>query len=188
MAAIHDLLAADHERLAALLERVVAAEPAAALFAWQEFRAGLLRHIAIEEKVLLADAKRRRDGTPLPAAAQLRLDHAAIASMLAATPAPWLLAELRALLDAHNAVEEGAEGVYAQCERLAGEDLASLEARVLAVPPVRLAPCIDPERIRGEIARAVRSAWEARGVARTVDEGSAGPRASRPCRSERSPR
>jgi hypothetical protein len=177
MGSIHDLLAADHERLGALLDSG----------AWEEFRAGLLRHIAIEEKVLLAEAKRLRGGAPLPAAAQLRLDHAAIASMLAASPAPWILTELRALLEAHNGIEEGGDGVYAECERLSGEGLPALHARILAVPPVRLAPCIDPERIRGEIARAVRAAWAARGIARSVDEGSAGPRASRSCRNDPSP-
>src|SRR5262245_13655717 len=177
MGPIHDFLAADHERLSALLDAG----------AWEEFRAGLLRHIAIEEKVLLAEAKRLRGGAALPAAAQLRLDHAAIASMLAVRPAAWVLAELRALLEVHNVVEEGADGVYAQCERLAGEDLAALRARALAVPPVRLAPAIDPERIRGEIARAVKAAWAARGVPRSVDEGSGGPRASRSCRKDPSP-
>jgi len=177
MGPIHDLLAADHQRLGALLDAG----------AWEEFRAGLLRHIAIEEKVLLAEAKRIRGGAPLPAAAQLRLDHGAIATMLAAAPAPWVLTELRALLDAHNVIEEGEGGVYAACERLAGESLSDLHARVLAVPPVRLAPVIDPERIRGEIARAVRAAWAARGVTRTVDEGCAEPRASRSCRKDPSP-
>ena len=177
MGPIHDFLAADHVRLGALLDAG----------AWEEFRAGLLRHIAIEEKVLLAEAKRLRGGEALPAAAQLRLDHAAIASMLAARPADWILAELRALLDVHNVIEEGPDGVYAACERLAGEEVAALHARTLAVPPVRLAPVIDPERIRGEIARAVKAAWAGRGVARSVDEGSGGPRASRPCRKDPSP-
>ena len=177
MGPIHDLLAADHRRLEALLDAG----------AWEEFRAGLLRHIAIEEKVLLAEAKRLRGGAPLPAAAQLRLDHAAIAAMLAARPADWILGELRALLGVHNVVEEGPDGMYAACEGLFAERTAELHARALAVPPVRLAPCIDPERIRGEIARAVRAAWAARGVARSIDEGSSGPRASRSCRKDPSP-
>lgn len=188
MGPIHLLLSADHDRLGVLLGRALADERSVDRSAYEQFRAGLLRHIAIEEKVILAEARRVRRGEPLPAATQLRLDHAAISAMLAAAPAPWVLAELRALLEAHNALEEGDDGVYAQCERLVGDGVDDLRARALAVPPVRLAPCIDAERIRGEIARAIRSAWAARGVTRSIDEGPHGPGASRSCRRDPSPR
>ena len=45
-------LAADHARLDALLARAVRAPGAFDLDAFGEFRAGLLRHIALEEKIL----------------------------------------------------------------------------------------------------------------------------------------
>jgi hypothetical protein len=160
---IGDFLEADHRRLEALLDAASADPARPDKSSYDAFREGLLRHIAIEEKVLFAEAKRLRGGAPIAAAAQLRLDHAAIAAILSARPTPGLVAELRRLLAVHNALEEGGEGAYAECERLAGSDADALLARVHAVPPVRVADYIDPARIRGEIERALRAAHAARG-------------------------
>ena len=49
---------------------------------WWEFRGGLLRHIGLEEKILLPDARRRRGGEPLPETARLREDHGILATLL----------------------------------------------------------------------------------------------------------
>ncbi len=159
---IRRMLSADHERLDGLLARAASGEGRVDEAAYAEFRAGLLRHIAMEEKVLLADAKARRGGEALPAAAQLRLDHAAIAAMLAAAPDAGLLADLRGLLALHNRIEEGEDGVYAQCERLAGPDVDALLARLHAVPAARPAPWSPRERIAREIRRALDAAYAAR--------------------------
>lgn len=172
MSAIHDFLEADHRRLDALFARATADPANIERAAYDEFREGLLRHIAMEEKVLLAEARRLRGGAPLPAAAQLRLDHAAIAAILAARPIPEFVGELRALLALHNRIEEGPEGVYAQCERLAGDGVAALLDRLRAVPPVRVAPYADPERIRGEIGRALKAARAAREAGISPPSGS----------------
>src|SRR5262245_30995230 len=75
--AIARLLGDDHARLAGLLARA-AADPAA----YAAFRRGLLRHIAMEEKILLPTAQRARGGKPLPLAGRLRLDHGALAALL----------------------------------------------------------------------------------------------------------
>jgi hypothetical protein len=163
VAGIRDFLEHDHRELEALLASACADADRIDMDAFGLFRERLLRHIAIEEKVLLAEAKRLRGGVPLPAAAQLRDDHAAIAAILAARPTREFVGELTALLDAHNRVEEGTEGVYAECERLAADGLPALLERVRAVPPVRVAPYSPPERIRGEITRALRKAWASRG-------------------------
>src|SRR6185295_2002294 len=111
------------------------------------FRQGLLRHIGMEEKILLPAAHRVRDGEPLPIAAQLRLDHGAIAALLVPTPTPTIVAALRAILARHNGLEEGAEGVYARCERLAGNDAETLLAELRATPEVPVAPHDDGPRI-----------------------------------------
>jgi hypothetical protein len=158
VSAIRDLLEADHRRLESLLDRACADPASIEKTAYDAFREGLLRHIAIEEKVLFAEAKRLRGGVPLPVAAQLRLDHAAIAAILAVRPTAELVRELRALLAEHNVLEEGDAGAYAACETLAGDALSALLDRVHAVPPVRVAPYGDPERLRAEIARALGAA------------------------------
>ncbi len=162
MGAIRDFLEADHVRLDALLTQATSDATRIDDVAFTEFRAGLLRHIAMEEKVLLAEARRLRNSEPLPAAAQLRLDHAAIAAILAARPNAELVGELRAILEVHNLVEEGEDGVYADCERLAGDGVAALLDQLRAVPPVRLAPYAPAARIAAEIGRALRSAHAVR--------------------------
>lgn len=60
---IHCYLAADHDRLDALLERAISDPTNIDAAAYAQFRAGLLKHIAMEEKVLLprgAKSARRR--------------------------------------------------------------------------------------------------------------------------------
>lgn len=75
--------------------------------AYAEFRRGLLRHIAIEEKILFPAARRARGGAPLDRARELRIDHAAITSLLVPTPDGALCAELADLLTSHDAKEGG---------------------------------------------------------------------------------
>jgi hypothetical protein len=149
--AIHAFLAADHARLDALLARSVAAT-AIDLSAYEQFRAGLLRHIAMEEKVLFAEA-RRRHGGELPIFRQLHADHAALASLLVPPPTHALLQIVRAVLDEHNPLEEGDDGFYASCEHLAGDDVPAILAQMQALPPVRIGQHVDEPRIHEHIVR-----------------------------------
>jgi hypothetical protein len=103
-------LASDHARLDGLLQRAMTAGGAVDRAAYAEFRAGLLRHISLEEKILLPAAQRWQGGDPLPLAARLRLDHGALAALLVPTPTPAIIAALRTVLAAHNALEEGPGG------------------------------------------------------------------------------
>ena len=135
MGAWGEFMAADHARLDRLLERAVSAADCFDTDAFEEFRVGLLRHIGIEEKILLPDARRRRGGEPLPIAARLRIEHAAIASLLVPTPDHALAGELRTLLAAHNRIEEQDGGAYALVEMLAGSEADDLLQRARAAPP-----------------------------------------------------
>jgi hypothetical protein len=150
---IHRFLAADHVRLRALLDAATEDPSRVALAPYTEFRNGLLRHIAMEEKVLFRDARDRRDGLPLPVTRQLHADHAAIASLLGPPPTPEILATIRAILAEHDPLEEGPDGLYAQCERLAADDLDDMLARMDAIPPVRASQHVDEPRIHEHIAR-----------------------------------
>jgi hypothetical protein len=82
LGAVARFLADDHERLDALLRSAVAQPGTIGQAAYAEFRAGLLKHIGMEEKILLPAAQRARGGEPLPIAAKLRLDHGALAALL----------------------------------------------------------------------------------------------------------
>lgn len=89
-------LSDDHRRLDALLDRAMAVPGRIDLVAFGEFRGGILRHIGMEEKVLIPAARRARGGEALPIAAKLRVDHGAIAAMLVPTPTPAIVADVRA--------------------------------------------------------------------------------------------
>jgi hypothetical protein len=140
---ISHYLSDDHARLDQLLAQATVSRVHFDRDAFERFRAGLLRHIGIEEKFLLPEARRRRDGVPLPISAQLKLEHAALVALLVPTPDHALADEIRSLLATHNAREEGDGGVYAECEALAGAGADELLRRAQAATPPPLAAHFD---------------------------------------------
>jgi hypothetical protein len=150
---ITDYLTEDHRRLEALLEQARLAER----FdedAYARFRAGLLRHIAIEEKVLLPAVKLASGGVALSRARSLRAAHARIAALLAPAPNRRRIAELIVLLAIHDGDEEGEGGVYAECEAALGPiESAALATRAREFPDVRVAPYRDERPGQGEVPR-----------------------------------
>lgn len=141
--AIEKFMTEDHARLDELLRLAERDDGTFEAGAYAQFREGLLRHIGMEEKVLLPYARAKRAGEPLPLARPLRLDHGRIVKMLVPTPVPSLCAELRALLGTHNALEEGSAGLYAICDGLAGDEAEDVVTRLRAQPAVPLAKHYD---------------------------------------------
>ena len=137
---IERFLTADHARLDALLARAYPGDGTLDLEAFAEFRRGLLRHIAMEEKVLLRFAREQRGGQPLPVAEALRRDHGEIARLLVPVPTPEGCATLLEVLGRHNGIEEGPSGLYATCDALAGHEADAVVARLRAQPEVPVAP------------------------------------------------
>ena len=137
---IHRYLADDHARLDSLLERATLRLGNIEESAYAEFRAGLLKHIAMEEKVLLPAAQRLSHGRTLHVASKLRLDHGALAALLVPTPTAAIIEAIRCILSAHNAIEEGPCGLYDQCEELAGTEAGAILDALRNAPEVRLAP------------------------------------------------
>ena len=156
---IHCHLAEDHERLDSLLARAAADTESVDLDAFHLFRVGILRHIGIEEKVLLSTAMRLRGGDPLPVARQLRLDHSALATLLVPTPTHAIVAEIRRVLASHNPLEEDDGGMYDEVDRLLrpAEAQALLE-RLRATPEPAVAPYFDEPRVHARIAHILREA------------------------------
>jgi hypothetical protein len=147
MGKLRELLEADHLRLEGLLAAAAANPECFDHASFEAFRSGLLRHIGIEEKILFAYARQRQLAAPLPELKGLRSEHGALAALLVPTPDQALVREIRSILERHNRVEEGLDGVYAAVESLAGRDLPALLARVREAPPVRLAPHRDGPRV-----------------------------------------
>jgi hypothetical protein len=139
---LNSLMQADHARLSDLLDNACPHD-GVDFGVYQRFRGGLLRHIGMEEKVLLPAVRKLRAGVDLPMAAQLKLDHAALAALLVPTPTREIIGRIKKLLDLHNAIEEGPSGLYAACEGIVGAEIDALCDRLEAVPPVSLAPYRD---------------------------------------------
>jgi hypothetical protein len=88
-------------------------------------------------------------------AAKLRLDHGVLAALLVPTPTPAIIAAIRTVLVAHNALEEGPGGVYEGCEQLAGAEADPLLAQLQAAPDVPLAPYSDGPQVMRVVRRAL---------------------------------
>ena len=146
MGPIERVLSDDHLRLDGLL-RKAAASAAFDRASFDAFRAGLLRHIGIEEKVLLPAAREVRGGEPLPMARRLRVEHGAIASLLVPTPSHAIVAEIRKILEPHNALEEDPGGLYQTCDALLAGRAPELVARMRAYPEVKVAAYNDGPRV-----------------------------------------
>ncbi|HMS84757.1 MAG TPA: hemerythrin domain-containing protein [Nitrospira sp.] len=152
---ITGILVDDHRRLEQLLESAVDSEGHVEPDSYNHFRAGLLRHIGIEEKILLPAAQRQRGGEPLPIASKLRLDHGAIAALLMPTPTSSVLAMLRSILEKHNLLEEGPEGLYPTCDTVLQEEMDRLLVQLRAAPNLAVIPCSDAPAVLGAVRRAV---------------------------------
>jgi hypothetical protein len=137
---LHRFFAADHRRLGTLLERSISEGGGVDLEPFDEFRAGILRHIGMEEKVLFPAIREGRRGEPHPGAAGLRVDHGAIAAILVATPTPALIGQIASILKPHNRREEEPGGVYEAADEALGPATAERlleELRAFPEPPLK---------------------------------------------------
>lgn len=155
---VTNFLTEDHRRLETLLQSALDSGGRLDQVTYDQFRAGLLRHIGMEEKILLSTAQRLRSGEPIPLAARLRLDHGAIAALLMPTPTAGLIATLRKILDKHNMIEEGPEGFYQTCDTLAGAESEQLLARLRAAPDLSVLPHVDTPAVLGAVRRSLERA------------------------------
>ena len=138
MSALHDLLTDDHTRLDKLLTSALRPDGRIDDESYRAFRGGLLWHIAVEERVLLPAIRKHRIDSEVER--QLHRDHAALAALLVPPPSAAGIEAIRAILQAHNPLEEGAGGFYENAEKLIGDELPSILSRVRELPQVRLAP------------------------------------------------
>ncbi|MEW6434776.1 MAG: hemerythrin domain-containing protein [Myxococcota bacterium] len=136
------LLAAEHADSQAKLRACVGPDDAVDLRRFDDFRHALLRHIAIEEKVLMP-ALTKALGRPPLFQNGLRKDHAGVAALCVPTPTREWVEDLRELLEHHQRVEEAPGGFYALVDHHLGGDPLLLDA-VATFPALTL-----PEFVRG---------------------------------------
>jgi hypothetical protein len=144
---LYRFMKSEHERLDQLLAQAAESGGVVDSGAYEAFRGRLLRHIRIEERILLPMAQRKQGGQPLAIAPRLRLDHGALAALLMLPPVDHTFRAIRAVLDAHNPLEENQGGVYEQCEALAGPEADALVAQALATPRIPVSRWVDSPKV-----------------------------------------
>jgi Hemerythrin HHE cation binding domain len=153
---LHQFFSDDHRRLDALLRRSIAEPCRIELESFGKFRAGILKHIGMEEKVLFPAARRARSGEPLPVAAKLRVDHGAIAALLVPSPTAAVLERLLSVLVPHNRREEEPDGIYDACDMaLTATESARLIEELVRFPEVALNPYNDAPAVLKHIETAL---------------------------------
>lgn len=134
MGALSDFFYADHRRLEGLISGGGKTDQAH----YDEFRAGLLRHFEMEERNVLPAIVEAKGGKPLLTARRVRLEHAALVSLLVPPPITGILRTLRTVLLQHILLEEGPGGIYESCEQLLGatsEEILRMCREIPETPP-----------------------------------------------------
>lgn len=137
---LHQFFTNDHRRLEAFLKSASEINGDVQIEHYNAFRTGLLKHIKMEEKILFPAAQKANDGVPLPLAAKLRLDHAAITSLLVLPPDASLIKVLWYILDRHDLVEEEPGGMYDICASLTENETQALLDQLSKVSEVPVHP------------------------------------------------
>jgi hypothetical protein len=145
--ALYQYLAGDHERLDSLFQRAVARPGVIDAESYHEFRKGLLRHISMEEKIVLPAIARWQGGKKAAIAERLRLDHGALVALLAPPPTPSIMLTIRSILEVHNELEEQEGGLYKLLEHMAGAKMEQMLAQLKAAPPVAVLPNNDKPEV-----------------------------------------
>lgn len=135
---LHTFFTEDHNRLDALFDRATEKPESVQMDLYEDFRRGLLTHIKMEEKVFFPAAQHANGGEPVPLAARLRLDHAALTSLMVVTPTPDVINVIRHILEVHDRLEEEPGGMYDLCEKLTASETNALIEMLKAVTPVPL--------------------------------------------------
>src|SRR5687768_13979967 len=131
---LYRYMSEDHDRLDALLESAAAKPGVIDMEPYSEFRKGLLRHISMEEKIVLPAIARWQGGKKAAIAERLRLDHGAIVSLLVPPPTSSIILTLRSIFAVHNPLEEQEGGLYQLFEALAGPETETMLGELRAAP------------------------------------------------------
>lgn len=164
-------LADDHDRLDRLLREAADAPGTIDKQTYAGFRKGLLRHIAMEEKIVLPMIARQKGGALASVAGRIRLDHGALVALLVPPPTGSIVATLQSILSVHNSLEEKEGGLYEVFEDLVGPDADSILEKLRATPDVPVVPHNERPEVLEATRRAVaRAGYEFKEAARGADE------------------
>lgn len=142
---IHRALTDDHERLDALLAHALLPDGSIDDEAYQEFRSGLARHVGIEEKIVVYEA-RRVPGVVIEGFEQMRADHARLIALLVPPPDAELVHRLQELLGPHDRLEEEPGGIYDACDAALRDRMDEVLDRIAKAPEVPMRPYVIAKR------------------------------------------
>lgn len=137
---LYDFFTDDHRRLEGIFEEATKDKDEVDLEKYHAFRVGLLTHIKMEEKILFVAAQKANGGEPLPLQAKLRLDHAALTSLLVCYPSPEVIRAIAYILEVHDILEEEQGGMYEACESLTKNETQEIMKELKNVTPVPVHP------------------------------------------------
>ncbi len=137
---ISDFFTCDHQRIEGFLNEALKDPMNINQELYQKFRVGLLTHIKMEESILFPAALKANNGTPIPLAAQLKLDHGALTSLMVPPPSIPLINAVRYILRIHDELEEKPGGMYDICESLTQEQTHQLLEQLHKQPDVPVHP------------------------------------------------
>lgn len=138
--AISEYLAHDHDRLDGYLLQALSADGTINTEAYHLFRQGLMRHIGIEEKILIPALLSGPHTEIRPAIDRIRLDHSAVVALLVPAPSAVIITALRTILTGHNALEEENGGIYERGDLYDPEELRGIAQKMKEFPEVRSLP------------------------------------------------
>lgn len=130
----------DHRRVEKLLDKATEKDSEIQMEYYQQFRAGLLKHIKMEERILFPAAQKANGGVPLPLAAKLRLDHGALTALMVIPPTSDIIKVLRYVLEKHDILEEEPGGMYDVCENLTQRETQAILEQLENVTEVPMQP------------------------------------------------
>lgn len=133
-------LSNDHDRLDQLLRQSVTPSGDINNEAYQQFRQGLLRHIGIEEKILIPALKQNLDEEMQKTLDRIRSDHSAIVALLVPPPSPAIVHALTAILTEHNELEEKNGGFYERADAYDESAVKQIAEKVKNAPEVKSLP------------------------------------------------
>lgn len=137
---LHEFFETDHRQIDDLLQKALAQPDAIAMSFYLQFRARLLRHIKMEEKILFPAAKKINPEVIQAVIPQYRLEHGAITALMVPPPTIDLIKVIRFVLEKHNLKEEQPGGLYDICEALTQGQSQELLDELMATNKVPVHP------------------------------------------------
>lgn len=135
---IYNFFSGDHRRVDSILEESKHDPYNLNYEAYNKFRVALLTHIKMEENILFPAAKKANGGKALPDFDQLRLEHAALTTLMAVHPTQEIIKVIEHLLEKHDELEERSGGIYDVCDHLTATQTEEILEQLENIKPTPL--------------------------------------------------